>query len=122
PIPTHCNCPGPMFYNNKIFPFCGPPVFGAARAMGVDVMDYPDMYTEIGPYYLDKFSESRTGNLEFCKYCWANTNFKGRYRWNDTRRAITAPNSGFKGVGMKAGPSDGGDPLPMVPVDSGRLK
>src|ERR1051325_10059006 len=32
PAAGGCNCSGPMLYDDKIFLYCGPPVFGAAKA------------------------------------------------------------------------------------------
>jgi hypothetical protein len=95
PIPCGCNCTGPMFFDRKVFFFCGPTVFGAAESKGVSVFDYPEIYTEIGPNYLERSAtprdlewnttlnrvieidrEKKTGNHELCKYCFANSNFE----------------------------------------------
>jgi hypothetical protein len=95
PIPCGCNCTGPMFFDRKVFFFCGPTVFGAAESKGVTVFDYPEIYTEIGPNYLERSGtakdsewdvtlnrvieidrEKKAGNHELCKYCFANSNFQ----------------------------------------------
>jgi hypothetical protein len=94
PVPCECGCTGPMYFDGKVFYFCGPTVFGAGESKGVDVLHYPEMYGEIGLNYLEVSRQSRpgrifkmfrlgavdrekkTGNHELCKYCFANNNFK----------------------------------------------
>lgn len=75
-IPCHCLTCGPMFIKDKIFFYCGPTVFDAARLKGVDIFRYKDLYVEIQPNYLADFDKKNMGNIEFCKYCWANDNIK----------------------------------------------
>jgi hypothetical protein len=84
-----------MFFDRKVFLFCGPTVFGAAEKKGVSILEYPEMYTEIGPHYLERTAaprqrewdaslnrivevdrEKKTGNHELCRYCFANNNFE----------------------------------------------
>ena len=84
-----------MFFDRKVFLFCGPTVFGAAEKKGVSILEYPEMYTEIGPHYLECTAaprqrewdaslnrivevdrEKKTGNHELCRYCVANNNFE----------------------------------------------
>ncbi len=73
-IPCYCGCDGPMFIKNKIFYYCGPTGFAAAKRMNNDILNCHDQYTEIRPFYLDKADFSRMGNMELCRYCWANSN------------------------------------------------
>ncbi len=79
-IPCECGCYGPMFIKDMIFLFCGPPLFNAAELKGVDIFGFPELYTRIGLNYLAEFSKNKIGNLDFCKYCFANTNIKTTYR------------------------------------------
>jgi|GEM_PF-3167029 len=88
PIPARCSCSGPMLFDDKIFPYCGPPVFGAAKAKGVDVYDLPNMWVPIGMNYMEKFNAKRVGSMDICRHCWANENFQGRLKLNDTRKKL----------------------------------
>jgi len=97
PIPCDCDCTGPMYFDGKVFFYCGPPVFGAAESKGVDLYDHTEMYTEIGLDYLARSkaprrgierlpllgcrvatldTEKKQGNYELCKYCFANLNLE----------------------------------------------
>jgi hypothetical protein len=95
PIPCRCDCTGPMVFDQKVFFYCGPTIFGAAESKGADVYDFPSMYTNIGPDYLERSlsprelvldsssnymievdREKKTGSYELCKYCFANLNFR----------------------------------------------
>lgn len=73
-IPCHCTCYGPMFVKDKIFLYCGPPVFDAAKLNNADIFKYRDLYVEVKPGYLESFDETKTGNIELCNYCGANDN------------------------------------------------
>lgn len=91
-IPCICECRGPMYFDKKVFLFCGPPVFGAAQSKGVDLFSYPDMYRDIGPHYLEPSGESgaplrpskmrlavansvqKAGTHDLCRYCFSNKN------------------------------------------------
>ncbi|MCX5698520.1 MAG: hypothetical protein NTX01_02335 [Candidatus Omnitrophica bacterium] len=75
-IPCYCMTCGPMFVKDKIFFYCGPTCFDAAKLRGVDIFKYDDLYTQIQPNYLENFQKKNVGNLEFCNYCWANSNIK----------------------------------------------
>jgi hypothetical protein len=86
PATGGCTCAGPMLYNDRIFPYCGPPVFGAAKAKGVDVMSIPHMSVPLGLDYLASYNARLLGRMDVCRYCWANPNFAGRWRANDTRK------------------------------------
>ncbi|HVU24534.1 MAG TPA: radical SAM protein [Opitutus sp.] len=88
PATGGCNCSGPMLYDDKVFLYCGPPVFGAARAKGVDPLSLPKTWTPVGPNYLAGYNEKLVGRMDICRYCWANPNFQGRWRYNDTRRQL----------------------------------
>jgi organic radical activating enzyme len=71
-LPCECVCAGPMFIKDKVFLFCGPPLFNALKLMDVDVFDNSWLYSFMGKNYLDKWDPKKTGNLKFCEYCWAN--------------------------------------------------
>lgn len=73
-IPCYCICHGPMFVKDKIFLYCGPPVFDAAKLSGMDIFQCHDLYVEIKPNYLESFDEKKIGNIKFCNYCCANGN------------------------------------------------
>lgn len=75
-IPCYCMTCGPMFVKDKIFFYCGPPVFDAAKLRGVDIFKEHDLFTDVKPGYLSNFNIKKMGNIEFCKYCWANGNIK----------------------------------------------
>jgi hypothetical protein len=103
PIPCTCDCTGPMYFDRKIFFYCGPTAFGAAESKGVDVYDYPEMYAEIGLNYLERsdaplvhrlsrFSitglldrEAKSADHELCRYCFANKNFALKSKSHDHR-------------------------------------
>jgi hypothetical protein len=70
--PCCCVCPGPMVVKDKIFLYCGPPVFDAAKLATIDIVKSNDLYVEIKPNYLETFDKTKIGNLKFCNYCWAN--------------------------------------------------
>jgi len=78
-IPARCICPGPMFIKDKIFLYCGPPVFNAANLADTNIFENTELYTSIGLNYMDKFDENKMGNLKFCEYCWANANIEKEY-------------------------------------------
>lgn len=88
PATGGCNCFGPMLFNDTIFPYCGPPVFGAAKAKGVDVMAEPHLSVPIGMNYMDSYNARLMGRMDICRYCWANPNFDGKWRQNDTRKTF----------------------------------
>ena len=75
-IPCFCICPGPMFVKDKVFLYCGPPVFNAADIMRVGVSDQNELYAKVELNYMDKLDEKKIGNLQLCEYCWANSNIK----------------------------------------------
>lgn len=91
PATGGCTCFGPMVYNDRVFPYCGPPVFGAAKAKGIDAFAEPKLSVPIGPNYLAGFNARLVGRMDICRYCWANPNFQGRWRENDPRK--TLPNT-----------------------------
>ena len=74
-IPCQCHCDGPMLIGNRVFSYCGPPVFGAAKLFGQDVFADPELSVIVGPNWLDSYASQKAGNLEYCKRCWANSNF-----------------------------------------------
>lgn len=86
PATGGCNCFGPMLYNDHIFPYCGPPVFGAAKAKGVDPMLDRDLCIPLQMNYLDHYNAALSGRMDVCRYCWANPNFNGQWRDNDPRK------------------------------------
>ncbi|HRQ81265.1 MAG TPA: hypothetical protein PKZ97_09105 [Azospirillaceae bacterium] len=75
PIPCACWCDGPMLLGDRLFLYCGPPVFAAAKAFGRDAMEDPELSVPVAPGYLDATDERKFGNMEYCKRCWANGNF-----------------------------------------------
>lgn len=91
PATGGCNCVGPMLYDDRIFPYCGPPLFGAARAKGVDPLAIPNISVPVGPNYLSLYNARLVGRMDICRYCWANPNFRGQWRENDPRK--TLPNT-----------------------------
>lgn len=74
-IPSKCMCSGPMILENNVFPFCDPPVFDAAQIMGIDIWKLNGIYKKIEQNYLSEFDPSLRGNMEICRYCWANSNY-----------------------------------------------
>lgn len=88
PATGGCTCAGPMLYDDKVFLYCGPPVFGAAKAKGADVMSLPNMWVPLGPNYLAGFKPALVGRMDICRTCWANPNFAGRWRANDPRKVF----------------------------------
>lgn len=69
--PCVCLCQGPMIYKNRVFPYCGPPLFDAVRRMGggKDPMSFG---VELAEYYA--IGAGKSGQLPECAYCWANSN------------------------------------------------
>lgn len=88
PATGGCNCSGPMLYDDFLFPYCGPPVFGAAKAKGVDPMTVAHLATPVGPNYMSGYNARLVGRMDICRYCWANPNFAGRWRENNPRKAL----------------------------------
>lgn len=81
-IPCSCLSSGPMFVKDKIFFYCGPTVFDAARLSRVDLAGRKDLFTEIKPNYLEGIDETKTGNMDICNACMANSNIMRRsYRY-----------------------------------------
>ena len=72
--PCFCICPGPILIGDKLFFYCTPMVFNAAKLMGVNVFNYNDMYSKIKENYLNdvKISQDSQRNFELCKYCLSN--------------------------------------------------
>ncbi|HVS51467.1 MAG TPA: radical SAM protein [Opitutaceae bacterium] len=91
PATGGCSCVGPMLYDDRIYPYCGPPVFGAAKAKGVDIASVPHLSVPLGPDYMASFNAKLVGRMDICRYCWSNPNFHGQWRTNDTRK--TFPNT-----------------------------
>ncbi len=83
-----CSCPGPMLYDDKIFRYCGPPLFGAAKARNVDVLSLPNIWVPVGPNYMAGYNARLVGRMDVCRSCWANPNFQGRWKPNDPRRTF----------------------------------
>ncbi len=73
-IPASCGCAGPMFVKDKIFYYCGPTGFSAAKAMGKNIFDFQDLFKEIGLNYLENADFTKLGNMEICRYCFSNSN------------------------------------------------
>ncbi len=75
PVPCQCRCDGPMLLGDRIYLYCGPPVFGAAEIMGASLDDDRDMWVDVGPDYLEHFDARRIGTLDYCAHCWGNGHF-----------------------------------------------
>lgn len=88
PLTGGCNCAGPMLYDDKVFLYCGPPVFGAAKARGVDILQAPRLWVPLGMNYLASHQERLVGRMDLCRSCWANPAFAGRWRPNDPRKTF----------------------------------
>lgn len=71
-IPCVCACEGPMLVGDRVFLYCGPPVFGAGTLLGRDVMADGDLSVPVGPGYMDARVSGRVGTMDYCKLCWAN--------------------------------------------------
>lgn len=95
PATGGCNCFGPMLYNDYVFPYCGPPVFGAAKAKKIDPIQDKTLCVPLGIGYLESYNAALSGRMDICRYCWANPNFKGAWQKNDTRKILpnTPPDS-----------------------------
>jgi hypothetical protein len=84
-IPCRCLCHGPMLFGDKIFLFCGPPVFGVAALANKDIFEAVALYTDICINWFDKYLERGIHHWDknklpqvaigLCKYCWSNANF-----------------------------------------------
>lgn len=77
-IPCICSCAGPMLLGNKVFLYCGPPVFSAAAIIDVDIWESDELYVGLKRDYLDAFRQGLRGNMDLCRYCWANHNYQAR--------------------------------------------
>jgi organic radical activating enzyme len=76
PIPCRCSCEGPMFIDDFIFLYCGPPVFGAVEILKRDIFQCVEIYEKVGKNYLEHFDVNKIGAFNYCRHCWANSNFK----------------------------------------------
>jgi hypothetical protein len=63
-----------MLQGSKVFLYCGPPVFDAAKLMGVDIWEMQELYVDLEEGYLDNYKPGKQGNMEICRHCWANYN------------------------------------------------
>lgn len=88
PATGGCNCVGPMLYDDRIFPYCGPPVFGAAKAKGADILSLPNISVPLGLNYMASYNARLVGRMDICRFCWANPNFHGQWRQNDPRKTF----------------------------------
>ncbi|MEI7608830.1 MAG: radical SAM protein [Rhodospirillaceae bacterium] len=71
PVPCACTCDGPMLVGDKLYLYCGPPVFGAGKLLGRNPDTDLSLWTKVAPNYLDR-SRNLTGRLDYCAWCWAN--------------------------------------------------
>lgn len=63
-----CSCCGPCYFKRKIFPRCGPPVFDAAKRIGVD----PFLFA----VDIEKWDPGVAYALNPpCEWCWSNDTF-----------------------------------------------
>lgn len=105
PATGGCTCFGPMLYDDRIFPYCGPPVFGAAKAKGVDPLTVPHLSVPLGRNYMDGYNARLVGRMDICRYCWSNPNFQGRWRANDPRKILpNTPPDAVRRIIPGAGP------------------
>ena len=79
PVPCPCLCAGPMLVGDKLYLYCGPPVFGAGKLLKRDPATDLSLWTRVGPNYLDR-ARPLTGRLEYCGWCWANGHHQRRAR------------------------------------------
>lgn len=112
PATGGCTCAGPMLYDDKIFPYCGPPVFGAAKARNVDILSLPHLWVPLGPNYLAGYNERLVGRMDICKNCWSNPNFQGAWKINDPRKTFpdTPPDAIRRAIPAAAGDRVSVDP------------
>ena len=75
PIPCKCICDGPMLIGNKIFLYCGPPVFDAAEIINKNIWELKHLYTDVKKDYLTFLDPHLKGNMELCRYCFSNANY-----------------------------------------------
>ena len=71
PVPCACACDGPMLVGDKVYLYCGPPVFGAGKVLNRKPETDLALWAKVGPNYLDR-SRNLTGRLDYCGWCWAN--------------------------------------------------
>lgn len=79
PVPCPCTCAGPMLAGDKVYLYCGPPVFGAGKLMKRDPATDLALWAKVGPNYLDR-TRNLTGRLDYCAWCWANGHHQQRAR------------------------------------------
>ena len=82
--PCECFCPGPMLFGDKMFLFCGPPVFGAAFNLNIDIISRFELYTEVKQGWFDEYLERGLHldnknnyrpvvSMDLCSCCWGNS-------------------------------------------------
>ena len=74
-IPCQCLCDGPMLLGDVVFLYCGPPVFDAAKLLGINIWDRKELYVKVGNHYLASMNDSMKGNMDICRYCWGNSHY-----------------------------------------------
>ncbi|MFC1524553.1 hypothetical protein ACFL6N_07165 [Thermodesulfobacteriota bacterium] len=74
-IPCRCVCDGPMLLGDRIFLYCGPPIFAAAHLFEENALGNSELSVSVGRNWLDSYDEQRMGNMKYCKRCWANSNY-----------------------------------------------
>ena len=75
PIPCKCMCSGPMLLGDKVFLYCGPPVFDAAEIISKNIWEIKYLHTDVKNNYLISLDPHLSGNMELCRYCFANNNY-----------------------------------------------
>ncbi|MBF0296089.1 MAG: hypothetical protein HQL96_12940 [Magnetococcales bacterium] len=73
-IPCWCACAGPMLFGDRVYFYCGPPVFDAAALVGSDIDQLDYLSAPLEEHYLARRDPSLAGNLALCRHCWANGN------------------------------------------------
>ena len=79
PVPCPCLCAGPMLVGDKLYLYCGPPVFGAGKLLKRDPATDLSLWTRVGPNSLER-ARPLTGRLDYCGWCWANGHHQQRAR------------------------------------------
>ncbi len=74
-IPCRCLCDGPMLMGDRVFLYCGPPVFGAVERFDQEIFVDSDLSVPVDRNWLSAYQEKKKGHMYLCKRCWANSNF-----------------------------------------------
>ena len=92
PVPCPCTCAGPMLAGDRVYLYCGPPVFGAGKLLKRNPETDLSLWSKVGPGYLER-SRNLIGRLDYCAWCWANGHHQSRAR----RLSQKTTGGGWKG-------------------------